>query len=42
MERIKDSIGFKGDLNAFFEFMKNDKSKIKKFFFISLKLLLKN
>ena len=25
MERIKDSVGFKGDLNAFFEFMKNDK-----------------
>ncbi|MDB5200399.1 MAG: hypothetical protein JWO92_2362 [Chitinophagaceae bacterium] len=25
MERIKDSVGFKGDLKAFFEYMKNDK-----------------
>lgn len=25
MERIKNEVGFKGDLNAFFEFMKNDK-----------------
>ena len=25
MERIKDSVGFKGDLNAFFEYMKTDK-----------------
>jgi len=25
MERIKDSVGFKGDLNAFFQFMKTDK-----------------
>ncbi|HET9058096.1 MAG TPA: DUF885 domain-containing protein [Chitinophagaceae bacterium] len=25
MERIKDEVGFKGDLKAFFEFMKNDK-----------------
>jgi len=25
MEKIKDSVGFKGDLKAFFEYMKNDK-----------------
>ncbi|MGZ3837613.1 MAG: DUF885 domain-containing protein [Flavisolibacter sp.] len=25
MERIKDSVGFKGDLKAFFEYMKNDR-----------------